>query len=124
MGKGAPVPHKDWIDPETANTPYCGTRLDGHEALANSAAFRAAAVTKDTPTPPGGEILRDPRTGEPQGVVKDQALGVLQRAIPAPTPAERDSALARALAHAAALGVTATAHMNASWADFASYRRM
>jgi len=124
LWRGAPLPRKDWIDSVTPSNPVFVTRLDGHEALANSAAFRAAGVTKDTPTPPGGEILHDPRTGEPQGIVKDQALGLVERAIPAPAPAERDSALARALAHAAALGVTATAHMNASWADLASYRRM
>src|SRR5438445_528260 len=49
------------------------------------------------------------------------ASGALRHA---PTPEQRDSALARALAHAASLGVTATAHMSASWADLASYRRL
>ncbi len=124
LWKGAPLPRKDWIDSVTPNNPIFVNRLDGHEALANSAAFRAAGVTKDTPTPPGGEILRDPRSGEPLGVVKDQALGVVGRAIPEPSAEERDSALARALAHAESLGVTATAHMSASFADLASYRRL
>src|SRR5437879_12563011 len=85
--------------------------------------MRAAGVTKDTPTPPGGEILRDARTGEPLGIFKDRALDAVGRAIPEPSPEQRDSALARALAFAASLGVTATAHMSASWADLASYRR-
>ena len=124
LWKGAPLPRKDWIDSVTPNNPIFVNRLDGHEALANSAAFRAAGVTKDTPTPPGGEILRDPRSGEPLGVVKDQALGVVGRAIPEPSAEERDSALARALAHAESLGVTATAHMSASFADLGSYRRL
>ncbi len=124
LWKGAPLPRKDWIDSVTPNNPVFVNRLDGHEALANSAAFRAAGVTKDTPTPPGGEILRDPRSGEPLGVVKDQALDVVGRAIPEPSPEDRDSALARALAHAESLGVTATAHMSASFADLASYRRL
>src|SRR5256884_781481 len=43
---------------------------------------------------------------------------------PDPSPAQRDSALARALAYAASLGVAATAHVSASWADLASYRRL
>ena len=121
---GQPLPQHQWIDSVTPANPVFVNRLDGHEALANAAAMRAAGVTKDTPTPPGGEILRDARTGDPTGIFKDGALDVVGRAIPEPSPERRDSALARALAHAASLGVTATAHMSASWADLASYRRL
>ena len=124
LWKGAPLPRREWIDSVTPSNPVFVNRLDGHEALANSAAIRAAGVTKDTPTPPGGEILRDPRTGEPIGIFKDQALGLIDRAVPEPSAEQRDSALARALAHAASLGVTATSHVSASWADLASYRRL
>jgi predicted amidohydrolase YtcJ len=121
---GQPLPRHEWIDSVTPANPVFVSRLDGHEALANAAAMRAAAVTKDTPTPSGGEILRDPRTAEPAGIFKDRALDLIGRVIPDPSPAQRDSALARALAHAASLGVTATSHMSASWADLASYRRL
>ena len=121
---GQSLPRHEWIDSVTPNNPVFVNRVDGHEGLANAAAMRAAGVTKDTPTPPGGEILRDPRTGEPIGIFKDGALDVIGRAVPEPSPERRDSALARALAHAASLGVTATAHMSASWADLASYRRL
>src|SRR5207247_6857974 len=96
------------------------SRLDGHEARANAAAMQAAGITGNTPPPPGGEILRDARTGEPIGIFKDQALDLIGRAIPQPSPERRDSALARALAYAASLGVTATGHMSASWEDLAS----
>ena len=51
-------------------------------------------------------------------------MSLIGRAIPDPSPEQRDSALARALAHAASLGVTATSHVSASWADLASYRRL
>jgi len=114
---GAPLPRHEWIDSVTPNNPVFVNRLDGHEALANAAAMRAAGVTKDTPAPPGGEITSG-------GVFKDQAMGLIWRAAPDPSPAQRDSALARALAHAASLGVTATGHMSASWADLATYRRL
>src|SRR2546422_1055101 len=124
LWRGQPLPRHEWIDSVTPNNPAFLSRLDGHEALANAAAMRAAGVTKDTPTPPGGEILRDARTGEPLGIFKDRALDAVGRAIPEPSPAQRDSALARALAFAASLGVTATAHVSASWADLASYRRL
>jgi predicted amidohydrolase YtcJ len=120
---GAPLPRHEWIDSVTPDNPVFVNRLDGHEALANAAAMRAAGITRDTPTPPGGEIVRDAHTGEPIGIFKDQALDLIGRAIPEPSPEQRDSALARALAHAASLGVTATSHVSASWADLASYRR-
>ena len=74
--------------------------------------------------PAGGEILHDPQTGEPTGIIKDQALGLVSRVVPPPTPERTDSALARALAYAASLGLTATAHMSATWAELASYRRL
>jgi predicted amidohydrolase YtcJ len=121
---GQPLPRHDWIDSVTPDNPVFVNRLDGHEALANAAAMRAAGITAATPTPPGGEVLRAPGTGDPIGIFKDGALGLVDRAIPAPSPDARDSALARALKHAAALGVTATSHMAASWEDLASYRRL
>jgi predicted amidohydrolase YtcJ len=121
---GQPLPRHEWIDSVTPNNPVFINRLDGHEALANAAAMRAAGVTKETPTPGGGEILHDAKTGAPIGIFKDGALDVIDRAIPEPSAERRDSALARALAYAASLGVTATAHMYASFADLASYRRL
>src|SRR5438034_6725483 len=121
---GQPLPRHEWIDSVTPANPVFVNRLDGHEALANAAALRAGGVTRATPTPSGGEILRDLRTGEPTGMFKDRALDLVGHAIPDPSPAQRDSALARALAYAASLGVAATAHVSASWADLASYRRL
>ena len=124
LWRGAPLPRHEWIDSVTPDNPVFVNRLDGHEALANAAAMKAAGVTRGTPAPAGGEIVRDARTGEPIGIFKDRALDLIGRAIPPPSPEQRDSALARALAHAASLGVTATAHMSASWEDLASYRRL
>jgi predicted amidohydrolase YtcJ len=121
---GQPLPRREWIDSVTPNTPVFIGRLDGHEALANTVALTAAGVTKATPTPSGGEILHDARTGEPTGIFKDGALGLVAQVVPAPSAEQTDSALARALAYAASLGLTATAHMSASWAQLASYRRI
>jgi predicted amidohydrolase YtcJ len=120
---GAPLPHHEWIDSGTPHNPVFVNRLDGHMALANGAAMKAAGVTNATTAPVGGEMPRDPR-GEPIGIFKDRAMDLIWHAVPDPSPEQRDSALARALAHAASLGVTATAHMSASWADLASYRRL
>lgn len=121
---GARLPRRDWIDSVTPHHPVFVSRLDGHMALANTAALRAAGVTRDTPTPLGGEIPRDPITGEPQGIFKDAAMDLIWAAVPPRSARDIDSALARALAHAASLGVTAVAHASASWEDLASYRRL
>src|SRR2546427_1982163 len=120
---GSPLPTHQWIDSVPPTNPAFANRLDGHMVLANAAAMRAAKVTKDTPAPVGGEVPRAAR-GEAIGIFKDNAEDLIERAIPAPSAEQRDSALARALAHAASLGVTATGHMSASWAGLASYKRL
>ncbi|MGH6959253.1 MAG: amidohydrolase, partial [Dongiaceae bacterium] len=124
LWRGAPLPQHSWIDSVTPNNPVFVNRLDGHMALANGAAIRAAYVTRDTAAPAGGEIVRDPRTGEPLGIFKDAAMGLIDRVIPPPSAEQLDSALARAARHAASLGVTAASHVSASWADVASWRRL
>ena len=120
---GSPLPRRDWIDSVTPNNPVLLYRLDGHMALANSAALRAAGITKATKDIPGGVIVRDPRTKEPTGVLKDEAMGPVQNVVPDPTNEQRDAALKRALEHAASLGVTAFAHVSVPRADLATYLR-
>ncbi|TFG78370.1 MAG: amidohydrolase, partial [Chrysiogenales bacterium] len=58
-------PHKSLIDAITPDHPVLLQRLDGHMALANSLALKLAGITRDTPNPQGGEIVKDKRTGEP-----------------------------------------------------------
>jgi predicted amidohydrolase YtcJ len=120
---GAPLPRREWIDSVTPDNPVFVNRLDGHMGLANSAALRAAGIDRRTRDIPGGVIVRDRRTGEPTGILKDEAMGPVQRAIPAPTDAQRDAALRRALAFAASKGVTAFAHMSVDPADLGTYLR-
>ncbi len=123
LWQGALLPHHEWIDSVTPNNPVFVSRLDGHMALANATAMRAAKITSATRDPVGGEIPRDAR-GEPIGIFKDNAEDLIEAAIPAPSAEQQDSAVARALAHAASLGVTATGNMSASWANLAAYKRM
>jgi predicted amidohydrolase YtcJ len=120
---GAPLPRRQWIDSVTPNNPVFVNRLDGHMGLANSAALRAAKITRATKDIRGGVIVRDPRTGEPTGILKDEAMGPVLRAIPEPTGAQRDAALRRALAYAASKGVTAFAHVSVAPADLSTYLR-
>ena len=119
---GTPLPRRDWIDSLTPDNPVLLYRLDGHMALANSAALRLAKIDRTTRDIPGGVIVRDP-SGEPTGILKDGAMGPVQNVIPSPTEEQRDGALRRALAHAAARGVTAFAHVSVPLAELGAYRR-
>jgi predicted amidohydrolase YtcJ len=96
-------------------------RLDGHMGLANTRALELARIGRDTPDPPGGTIVRAP-DGQPTGILKDAAQGLVQCVIPAPSDVERDQALRAAVDHAGSHGVTMIADMG-SWADLDTYRR-
>ncbi len=119
---GSPLPRREWIDSVTPGRPVFVQRLDGHMGVANSLALRLAGITRDTPNPPGGLIVKDSITGEPTGVLKDNAMDRIFAVIPPPTPAQSDSALQRAMVFAAAHGVT-TVHVMSDWDDFAVFRR-
>ena len=120
---GAPLPRREWIDSVTPNNPVFVERLDGHMALANSAALRAAGIDRSTPDIPGGVIVRDPRTGEPTGVLKDEAQTPVYAAVPTPTAEQDDAALTRAMQFAASKGVTAAAMVSSTWAELAALER-
>ena len=120
---GAPLPQRAWIDAATPDRPVFVNRLDGHMALANSAALKAAGVTRDTPSPDGGLIVKDPATGEPTGILKDAAMGLVERIIPSPTFEERLAAARAATEHAASLGVTSVQDMSAG-TDTAVYQAL
>jgi predicted amidohydrolase YtcJ len=106
-------PNKSWIDPVTGNVPVFLSRMDGHSALANSAALRLGGIdASGPPDPEGGEIERDPDTGEPTGILKESAMGLVSRHIPRPTPDEDYEALRRAMTHANAHGVTSMHNMS------------
>jgi predicted amidohydrolase YtcJ len=118
---GGELPTRAWIDSVTPEHPVWINRLDGHMALANGAALRAAGVTRATADVDGGEIVRD-ATGEPTGVFKDNAMGLVERVIPTPSDAELDRALDAAMAYVAARGVTAVHHMG-FWDDLPVFQR-
>jgi predicted amidohydrolase YtcJ len=120
---GTPLPRREWIDSVTPNNPVFLSRLDGHMALANSAALRLAKVDRATKDIAGGVIVRDRKSGEPTGILKDEAMGPVLAVIPDPSNEQRDAALKRALTHAASQGVTAFAHVSAPLADLGAYLR-
>ncbi len=71
-------PTKEIIDPVSPSNPVVLSRADGHSVLVNSYVIKKSRITKETPDPAGGEIQRDPATGEPTGIFKEQAEGLLK----------------------------------------------
>jgi len=62
------------LDAIASETPIMLTDASGHSALVNSTALERAGIAIDTPNPQGGEIVRDPDTGEPTGHLKENAM--------------------------------------------------
>ncbi|MEP6990210.1 MAG: amidohydrolase [bacterium] len=118
---GGELPERGWIDSITPHNPVWINRLDGHMNLANSLALAAAKVTRASADVVGGTIVRD-ATGEPTGILKDNAQDLMSGVIPDPTMAMRRRALDAAMRYVAERGVTSVHHMG-TWADLEAFRR-
>ena len=118
---GGEFPTKEWIDAATGARPAWLSRVDGHMGLANSAALRAAGIDRNTKDVAGGEILRDAR-GDPTGALKDNAMSLIERVVPAPSEALRDRALQTAMRYVNERGITSV-HSMGSWEDLSTIKR-
>ncbi|MDQ2945345.1 MAG: amidohydrolase, partial [Acidobacteriota bacterium] len=119
----ARLPTRQWIDAVTPDHPVFVNRLDGHMSLANSLALKLAGITRDTPDPPGGEIVRDEH-GEPTGILKDAATAAVERVIPPPSDDELAIAIKAAMRYASENGVTSVQDMSASPDVLRAYQRL
>lgn len=121
-------PTKELIDNVSPANPVVLSRTDGHSVLVNSYVLKASGITKNTPDPFGGEIVKDPVTGEPTGILKETAEGLVktgERKIERTEQEEKDrewQGYLRALREARELGVTSI--QNAGGADFEAYERL
>ena len=84
---GSTPPHKSMLDAVAPDNPVFFTDISGHSSWANSAALTLAGVTRDTPNPPGGIIERD-ANGNPTGILRESAAGLVASRVPPPS-AER-----------------------------------
>jgi predicted amidohydrolase YtcJ len=97
-------PTRQDLDKIAPRNPVFLTRADGHGAIANSAALKIAKIDKKTPNPFGGEILKDKASGEPTGMLLDNAQDLVGKNIPKPTAAERQQALLTGINREVGLG--------------------
>jgi predicted amidohydrolase YtcJ len=109
-------PTKELLDEVAPNNPVSLSRADGHSTLVNSYVLRASGITNETPDPPGGEIQRDPVTGEATGIFKEAARSLLRYDAVEVERTPEEEATLRAqgwedmLAYTRSLGITSIQH--------------
>jgi predicted amidohydrolase YtcJ len=108
---GGVWPDKSWFD---ADIPVFLLRVCEHAAVVNRKALEIAGIRKDTPDPPAGEIVRDPATGEPTGILKEDAIKMVTQYIPALSKEGIIQAILKALDSARRFGITSVQDVDAS----------
>src|SRR5712692_3452163 len=112
------------LDKISPNNPVYLTRADGHGAVANSAALKIGGVTKDTKDPFGGQVLRDKQTGEPVGMLLDNAQGFVARHIPPRAEGDIEQAMILANKRSIELGWTQIQDPGGSYDDVDLYKKL
>ncbi len=120
----ASFPSRTDLDEAVANRPVMLERVDGHAVVVNSLALRIAGIDRETPDPPGGEILRDPATGEPTGMLVDAAVGLVQRLVPDTTDADLARALETGALRSLRLGWTQLQIPGTNWNEIEQICRL
>jgi predicted amidohydrolase YtcJ len=114
-------PTRQRLDALVADRPAFLLSRDGETAWVNTAALQAAKITRRTPSPEHGVIVKDGRTGEPAGVLKDAAIHMIERVLPAPSRNERLAAIRAAIDEAHRRGVTSVQDISAEVEDLELY---
>jgi predicted amidohydrolase YtcJ len=122
LWKASQLPSREDLDAVTAGHPAVFDRIDGHIAVANSAALAALGVSRASPDPQGGRIDRDQK-GEPTGILRETAWVQFAARIPPPTSEQRRHGLEVALADAARNGLTSVQDYS-RWEDFLVFEQL
>ena len=100
-------PRKEWLDEISPDKPVFLLSADGHSAWVNSKALALAGINAQTPDPVNGRIERDPNSKEPSGVLREDAMGLVEPLLPLYTKDQIDTGLQFAVKEANRLGITA-----------------
>ena len=120
-------PTKEILDAVAPNNPVRLSRADGHSVWVNSYVIKRSGITKDTPDPPNGTIVKDPVTGEPTGIFKEGASRLLKiesavKLTPQEQQERNDRALELALDAARRTGVTSIQQLNGEYNRFQRFK--
>lgn len=116
-------PNRQDLDAVISDRPVWLTRIDGHAGWANSKALELAGITADTPSPAGGEIVKD-ENGVPTGILIDTAMNLVRKHIPAVSDAQLASYYEAAFAHLLSEGITQVHDAGVSYQGLQSYRQL
>lgn len=94
------------IDKVSPANPFIATKFNGHAFWVNTKALELAGITKDTPDPTGGTIVRDQKTGEPTGLLLERAGELVQKFVPPWTVEQRKQAIVSAMKEMNTIGIT------------------
>jgi hypothetical protein len=100
------LPTKEDLDAVSPDNPVCLMNRGGHDAWVNSKAMALAGITRDTADLVGGIIVREPATGEPSGILKETAIGLVSGLIPPWTEKQRKDGILAAMDTYSSQGVT------------------
>jgi predicted amidohydrolase YtcJ len=120
---GKAFPTRADLDAAAGGHPVYLGRVDGHAAWVNSTALAIAGIRKNTPDPAGGQIIRD-RTGEPTGVLVDNAFRIVSQHVPPLTKEQRKQAVRYAIEECLAAGLTGVHEAGGVREDIELYEEM
>ena len=115
-------PSKWDLDKVAPDVPVVLSPYYGHLLSVNSLALELANVSKDTANPPGGEVVKDPETGEPTGILRDEAMGLIHRVKPGMSLDVALQGLREACEIALSWGVTSIHELDADALQFKTYQ--
>jgi predicted amidohydrolase YtcJ len=118
---GTPGPTRQLLDAAVADRPAFLLSYDGRAAWLNTKALRVAGITRRSPNPPDGLIVKELRTSEPTGWLRDGAVALAARLVPRPGRDERARALRAAITEAHRNGITSVHDVTAGAEEFALY---
>ena len=118
------MPTRQMLDALVPDRPAYLIAYDGHTGWANTKALKAAGITRRTPSPANGVIVKDPRTGEPTGALKEAAMSLMSAAAPKPPEEDRIAAARAAIDEAHRFGITSVQDAGAAAADLDLYDRL
>lgn len=118
------LPTRQLLDALVPDRPAYLTAYDGHTGWANSRALKLAGINRRTKNPANGTVVKDPRTGEPTGVLKESAMQLMRAAAPQPTREDKVAAIRAGLDEAHRYGVTSVQNAGGSPEDLDLYHEL
>jgi predicted amidohydrolase YtcJ len=118
------LPTRQMLDALVPDRPAYLTAYDGHTGWANTQALKLAGINRRTKNPANGTVVKDPRTGEPTGVLKESAMQLMRTAAPQPTREDTVAAIRAGLGEALRYGVTSVQNAGGSPDDLDLYNEL